>query len=391
MAIWKNNGIISNPNVNPGGNNFGNDVDINDIGNTIIVGDPLWESAPANVPGRIYTFKYVILNKFTQRWIVNPTTIIGDNNGDEFGHSVAISATAGIIVASALNGGSNAYIKAYRWNGTTWVQKGSTIERPISFFNIAGNSVDCSSCGCYIAFCRSNFFANIGFMEIWKWDGSDWIFTGRIFGRGFFTNLGFNYVNLSFTGTSVVVGGNQWNSNTGYAAVYDYDGTSWTIRGTFIDGAAAGDNFGWATAISEDGDRIVVGAYAAGASNNGSVYIYDWDGSAWTQVGSTITGDAGDQAGYSVSIGDDKNIIGIGFINYDGPATDSGGAKIYILQGGSWSQLGDTLSTGSTGDRFGARFELAKQNFRIVASAQGFNSDEGRAYAYEYVDPNSLC
>jgi len=384
MTLWKNIGTIDNPEPIVGGSEFGIDVDINDIGNIVIFGDPSWKSAPSNKPGKIYTFKYGKIGCVV-KWFKYGSYIQGDTNNDKFGNSVSISATGGDIVGASLRNGQNGYIKVYRWSGTSWIQKGATIQRN-GFFNIAGNSVDISGCGNYVSLCRSNWFSNTGFMEIWKWISPNWIWTGRIAGRAFNSDLGINYVNLSFAGTTVIVGGPKWSSNKGYIGVYDYNGSVWNLRGSYIDGLNNNDRFGWSVAISEDSNRIVVGAYTAGVSNNGNVYVYDWNGSAWLQVGTTIVGLNGDQCGYSVSIANNKNIIGIGFLLYDGPSANTGGTKMYIWDNISWTQYGATLSGGTTNDNFGIRSELAKQNLKLVVSAPGYNANTGKGYIYEYAD-----
>ncbi|MEZ4914981.1 MAG: hypothetical protein R2798_13080 [Chitinophagales bacterium] len=57
--------------------------------------------------------------------------------------------------------------------------------------------------------------------------------------------------------------------------------------GADIDGEAAGDGSGYSVALSADGNRLAIGA--VGNDDNGTyagqVRVYDWDGSAWVQVG----------------------------------------------------------------------------------------------------------
>ncbi|GIR59656.1 MAG: hypothetical protein CM15mP65_22370 [Crocinitomicaceae bacterium] len=49
-------------------------------------------------------------------------------------------------------------------------------------------------------------------------------------------------------------------SNSGHARVFDWNGTAWTQVGADIDGEAADDRFGYAVSIDDAGDRIVIGA-----------------------------------------------------------------------------------------------------------------------------------
>ena len=71
--------------------------------------------------------------------------------------------------------------------------------------------------------------------------------------------------------------------------------------GSSIVGSAAGDWFGEAVALDQDGDRVVIGAANndTQGSNAGEVKVYSWNGSAWSQLGSTIYGPS-TQAGAGV-------------------------------------------------------------------------------------------
>ena len=65
----------------------------------------------------------------------------------------------------------------------------------------------------------------------------------------------------------------------------------WTQLGADIDGEAAGDYSGWAVAMSADSTRVAIGAPDIGAGS-GYVRVYDWNGTAWTQLGADIDGEA---------------------------------------------------------------------------------------------------
>ena len=90
---------------------------------------------------------------------------------------------------------------------------------------------------------------------------------------------------------------------------------SQTQLGSDIDGEAADDQSGWSVSIDSDGSHVAIGAYNndGTAFNAGHVRIYSWDGSAWTQVGNDIDGEAADdRSGWSVSIDSDGSHVAIG-------------------------------------------------------------------------------
>ena len=64
--------------------------------------------------------------------------------------------------------------------------------------------------------------------------------------------------------------------------------------GSDIDGEAAGDFNGFSVSIDSDGSHVAIGAHEndGNGSNSGHVRVYSWDGSAWTQAGNDIDGEA---------------------------------------------------------------------------------------------------
>ena len=64
--------------------------------------------------------------------------------------------------------------------------------------------------------------------------------------------------------------------------------------GQDINGEAAYDYSGWSVAMSSDGMTVAIGApYNNGNGDyNGHVRVYQYDGSAWVQIGNDIDGEA---------------------------------------------------------------------------------------------------
>ena len=130
------------------------------------------------------------------------------------------------------------------------------------------------------------------------------------------------------------------------------------IGGNII-GEQISDKSGSSVSMSGNGTRIAIGA----PTNNGSgiwnsswghVRIYDYNGSAWVQVGADIDGEAaGDESGHSVSLSSDGSIVAIGATNNDAGNSNSdnrGHVRIYQYSGGSWTQLGSDIDGEYAGD-----------------------------------------
>ncbi|MEQ6122569.1 hypothetical protein AAON49_00015, partial [Pseudotenacibaculum sp. MALMAid0570] len=94
---------------------------------------------------------------------------------------------------------------------------------------------------------------------------------------------------------------------------------------------------------SDDGTRVAVGSPSI-AGSTGAVGIYQYNGSAWVQVGSNISGEAsGDSSGQSISLNADGTRIAIGAYLNDGNGTDAGHVRVYGESGGTWTQLGGDI------------------------------------------------
>ena len=153
---------------------------------------------------------------------------------------------------------------------------------------------------------------------------------------------------LSGDGTRLAVGAglnDGTGSSAGHVRVFDWNGSAWVQIGSDLDGEAAGDNFGGdaytdnAVALSNDGSRLAVGGSrnAGNGSTSGHVRVFDWDGSSWVRAGSDIDGAAaGDESGASVSISSDGNRISIDSPGNDGSASNAGHVRIFDWNGTDW-------------------------------------------------------
>jgi hypothetical protein len=103
---------------------------------------------------------------------------------------------------------------------------------------------------------------------------------------------------LAISGDGLTVAWGSWvhNSADGGVRAYRKSGSSWAIMGGTLGGAGSNDNFGMAVSLSENGDRMVVGAPGK-SSNTGRTLVYDWTGTAWQQIGVDINGGSGHLCG----------------------------------------------------------------------------------------------
>jgi hypothetical protein len=206
-------------------------------------------------------------------------------------------------------------------------------------------------------------------------------------------NSGYS-VSLSADGSIVAIGaiynmGEQWGS-VGQVRIYKWNGTAWTQLGQDIDGEDTNSAAGSSVSLSADGTTVAIGAPGNSNENgifSGQVRIYKWNGTAWSQLGADIDGEAMfDSAGKSVSLSTDGLTVAIGAIYNDGNGSNSGNVRIYKWNGTVWSQLGADIDGEASNDNSGISISLSSDG-TIVAIGAPLNSfEKGHVRIYKYLN-----
>ena len=278
----------------------------------------------------------------------------------------------------------------------TWTQVGADIDGEAAG-DWSSLSTAMSSDGSRVAIgAHSNDDAgtNAGHVRVYDLVGSTWTQVGAdIDGEAVGDQSGWS-VAISSDGSRVAIGAYRNDgagTDAGHVRVYDLVGSTWTQVGADIDGEAAYDNSGWSIALSSDGSRVAIGAYANNDAGtlSGHVRIYDLVGSTWTQVGSDIDGEAaGDYSGYSVAMSSDGSRVAIGAHYNDGTGTDAGHVRVFDLVGSTWTQVGADIDGEAAGDWSGRSFAMSSDGSRIAIGAplnDGAGTDAGRVRVFDLV------
>ena len=252
----------------------------------------------------------------------------------------------------------------------------------------AGGSVAMSADGTRIAIgARFNAGGGSrrGHVRVYTWNGSTWTQTGADIDGEADTDYFGTSVAMSSDGTRIAIGarGNAGGGFVrGHVRVYTWNGTAWTQTGADIEGEANSDNSGYAVAMSSDGTRIAIGApiNAGGGSQRGHVRVYTWNGSTWTQTGADIDGNADtEKSGSSVAMSSDGTRIAVG-------APGGGGvARVYTWDGTAWTQTGADIVGEGLQDQSGTSVALSSDGTRIAVGAKlnaGGGSARGHVRVY---------
>lgn len=236
------------------------------------------------------------------------------------------------------------------------------------------------------------------------------ITANNAFGSGLATNIATETANVtdntkpsSKFGTSVAMSGDGTRmvvgspiaDNKGLVYIYLKSGNLWTLEQTITaSNSATGDQFGFSVAITDSGDRIVVGA-TGNNSNRGSWYVYHRNGSTWLQEWYGTIGSSGDALGSSVSINSDGTKVVIGSEKDDNAATNSGRIRIFtrVVPANTWS-----FSYGANGSESNAYFgwstAMAGNGNRVITGqyAENNNSkvDNGSVAIHKFTTAWSL-
>ena len=267
----------------------------------------------------------------------------------------------------------------------TWSQLGGDIDGKAANDNF-GYSVSLSSDGRTVAIgapVNSDSGYDSGQVRVYQYSDASWSQLGGDIDGVAYDQSG-SSVSLSPDGTIVAIGAPKASNMLGKVRVYRYSDDSWSQLGGDIDGVTTNDNFGYSVSLSSNGttDGTIVAIGAPCNSSNGlfsgQVRVYQYSNSSWSQLGSSINGEAAyDQSGFSVSLSSDGTIVAIGARFHDGESgVDSGQVRVYKYSNDSWSQLGGSINGEAANDNFGYSVSLSSDG-TIVAIGAVFNSTTG--------------
>ena len=310
---------------------YGYSVAINDDGDKILVG-----AVDESVSGSNMGVTYVFTKGSTNLWAQTDKLIPSDGlGGDNFGTDVAMSGTGELIVV----GSQYASVAGVSGAGKIYTFGSAPSGPALSQLAILYAPVPAA---------------------------------GNKFGAS---------VALSGDGKHMVVGvpyATYLGKTSGVAHVYDFDTPGgWTQKQIeFPSDGAAGDLYGFSTAMSANGEYIVIGAYGApaGTAAQGTVYVLKRTATGGYTEEKIIKYTGSGWLGYSVDISNDGSTIIAG-----APYTTSqtGSAYIFTMAQGGWS-AGYTvvpITNAVAGDLYGYSVAINSTGDKAIVGAVAANSN----------------
>ena len=361
---------------------FGSSIDVTKDGQTIIVG------AYKSDLGGYDSGSAKVLKLVGGTWVQVGASLIGELPGNLFGYDVSISddgLTIAIGEQGSNSGGTNSgSVKVYSWNGTSWTLKGLPINGAAYEY---ASSVSLNSSGNVLAIGapgNSTFASNSGSVQVYTWDGSAWSLKGAII-LGEVVNNSFGAdLSLSDDGNTLAIGGGNFSNGTdtyiGKVRVFNWDGSSWNMMGTSVTGDASKQYFGRSVKLSGDGLTFIAGAYGdiTNGVDKGYSRVYRWNGSAWAKIGNDIIGaHAASGEGYNVGINEDGTVICSSAMKYQITGSNYGRYRVFSFDSSTndWALKGMEILSESMND-IGTAMVMDSSGNKVIVSSHN-NSTNG--------------
>ena len=314
-----------------------------------------------------------------------------DEEGSEcaFGGSVALSAdgNTALVGAPSTNEGDGA-AWVFTRSGNEWVRQGElmageTGADPGHF----GRSVALSGNGTTALVGAPSAARDGGAAWVFTLSGNTWIrqsepltngeegTTQSHFGRA---------VALSSDGNTALIGAPGEDSYKGAAWAFSRSGSAWSkpeeLTGS---GEAGAGHFGLSLALSGDGQTALIGA-RRDHEGKGAAWAFSRTGSSWEQQGPKLTG--GDEAqgnfGYSTALSNDGNTALIG-----SPRDREGTAWVFLRSGSTWQQPGNKLEGASNmaqhDSSFGLSVALSSDGETALIGGPHVSGAKGAVWTFE--------
>jgi hypothetical protein len=205
-------------------------------------------------------------------------------------------------------------------------------------------------------------------------------------------------VAMSKDGNTVIVGAygergaTNNTTNSGAAYVFRYSSGTWSEDSTILRASNAGSNdyFGYAVAMSADGNTVIVGAHKE--NGNGAAYVFRYSSGTWSQDSTILrASNAGgnDQFGYAIAMSDDGNTVIVGAYLEDGPTSwsrsSTGAAYVFRYSSGTWSEDSQILRASDIDINylFGISVAMSADGNTVIIGASDKGA-HGAAYVLRY-------
>lgn len=376
-------------NMGTSGDRTGSTVNLSKDGMTLAVGSPTHTFS-----GQAFTNggKVTIYSWNGSAWTPKGNALFGSVDGEQFGGTLSLNANGTCVaVGTALNFVVG-FARVYTFTGGAWTQMGSDFTGAAS--EELGKSISLSENGMVLAIGSpgaTNIASKAGRVQVYAWNGSSWLARGsEIQGEAMDDYFG-SKVALSANGNRLVASSpnsDDPSDNAGSVRVFDWNGSAWSQIGTTFKGTIELAYLGSAIEISSNGNILAIASpfFVTSGSVTGITYIYTFNGSNWIQKGSAIIGVGDEGLGNALAMSRSCDTLAIGAKNYaEDPNFSVGKVKTFRWNGSAWITLGTELKGSRAYDNFGTAVSLSANGKIVAIGAMGsddLGNDGGKVGVY---------
>ena len=297
-------------------------------GDTVVVGAPR-HSWPADSTGSVYVF-----TRSGSTWSQRAELTADDAaDGDHFGGAVALEGTTAVV-----SGGGAAYV--FTGSGASWSQQARLGDGTggEGFGTAVAVNADTVLVGAQWWGSAGGVNDPLGAAYVFVRSGTTWSLQTRLTASDGQHGDYFG-ASVALSGETALVGRGQ---GTGAAYVFTRSGTTWSQQARIADPDSASYAPCFGTSVALVGDTALVGApytdFTYGNDNRGAAYLFQRSGSTWVAAGALAAGDgaAGDNFGYAAALSGSTALIGapLDDVSHGGYADiDQGSAYAVELDG----------------------------------------------------------
>jgi hypothetical protein len=336
------------------------------------------------LPGRLEIF-----TKVNGTW-TSQYGIEGFNNGASLAVANDINSDGTMFITNNRLGSGVQQFEIHELSGGTWARRDQVTHNMSGMtsaaINGAGDVVG-------IGYQYDGGGSYPGRVRIFQYSGSTWSQVGDFAGAG--TDYLGSSIAMNEAGDVCVAGGPQHSdgvNRVGQIRVFTNQGGTWGQRAT-LDGPSGYDlsRFGWTVDIDDAGETIVGGGWTYGSNNDGVVMIFTGSQSTWS-VASTIYGQqTGEQFGWRTAISGDGQTVVVRASGNSESGTASTGRGYVITRFGYAFSVTEDVAAQQLGEAFG--LDDISQDGAVVVGAGALNdetaTDAGRYYVFNRSDANT--
>jgi hypothetical protein len=348
------------------GQAFGSSVAVSAQGTTAVVGEDNRNTGT----GAVYVFT-LHHGTWSQTAVL---TAAGGTEFDDFGRSVAVSAAGSTVVVGA-NGRTKDTGAAYVFtrHRHTWSQTAELTATDAAAGDQFGFSVALSASGSTALVAAIGHHSETGAAYVFTLRHRGWSQTAELTASDAAPENDFGQsVALSAAGTTALVGDSVRDADSGAAYVFTLHRT-WSQTAVLT--GAAGDGFGFTVGLSATGTTALAAAPFA-KSSTGAVYVFTLRHRTWSRTAELTAPDgaSGDNFGQSAALSavGTTVLVGAGSSGVAPPSGDTyiGAAYVSTLRHGAWSRPTKVAASDATrGDGFGDPVALSATGATALIAA----------------------